>query len=254
MRKQIVAGNWKMNKTLSEAKVLIKELKESLKDVTLDSNTRVIISPAFVNLSSAVKKTRKVNIEVASQNMHQALKGAFTGEISAEMLLDIGVKTTILGHSERREYFREKDIYLVEKVDTAIANDIEVIFCIGEHLADRNQQKHFQVIEDQIRNVLFHLNTTALKNIIIAYEPIWAVGTGKTATAAQAQEMHKFIRSLIADKFGAKTADELSILYGGSVKPNNAEEIFSNPDVDGGLIGGGALKAEDFIAIIKAIH
>ena len=252
MRNKIVAGNWKMNKTISEAKVLIKELKKETKKIKLNK-TRVIIAPPFVNLQHAVKKTDDSKIEVASQNMHAAKNGAFTGEISADMLLDIGVKSVILGHSERREKFGETDSFLAEKVDTAIANKIEVIFCIGEILADREADKHFEVIESQITNALFHLEEKSFDQIVIAYEPVWAIGTGKTASADQAQEMHAFIRGLISKKYSAKVADNVSILYGGSVKPNNASEIFSKPDVDGGLIGGASLKAEDFAAIIKAI-
>ena len=254
MRKKIVAGNWKMNKTLSETKILIKELKKELKKINLKDNTRVIIAPAYVNLHHAAKKTKSHKIEVVAQNMHQASSGAFTGEISADMLLDIGVQGTILGHSERREYFGEIDAFLIEKVNTALANKIEVIFCVGELLEDREKENHFKVVKAQVEKVLFHLEADAFENIVIAYEPIWAVGTGKTATAEQAQEMHKFIRGLVAEKYGSQVADDLSILYGGSVKPHNAKEIFSNPDVDGGLIGGAALKAKDFTDIVKAIQ
>jgi len=241
-----------MNKTLSEAKILIKELKNEIKGLKLN-NTRVIIAPSYVNLQHAVKKTTKGIIEVASQNMHQAKGGAFTGEVSADMLLDIGVKSVILGHSERREHFGEIDASLTEKVNTALANKMEVIFCFGEQLNDREANNHFKVVESQIKNVLFHLEAGSLKQIVLAYEPVWAIGTGKTASAEQAQEMHAFIRGLINDKYGKVTADAISILYGGSVKPANAQEIFSKPDVDGGLIGGASLNAKDFSAIIKAI-
>ena len=252
MRKKIVAGNWKMNKTLSETKVLLRALKKETKGLKL-KNTRVIIAPAFVNLQHAVKKTKKHVIEVVAQNMHEATNGAFTGEISASMLLDLDVKTVILGHSERRDHFGETDTVLAEKVNTAITYNMEVIFCIGEQLEDREANNHFKTITSQIKNGLFHLETSALKQIVIAYEPVWAIGTGKTASAEQAQEMHAFIRGLITDKYGKDTAEDLSILYGGSVKPANAKEIFSKPDVDGGLIGGASLNAKDFTAIIKAI-
>ncbi len=252
MRKKIVAGNWKMNKTLTESKVLIKELKKATKGIKL-KNTRVIIAPCYVNLQHAVKKTKNGIIEVASQNMHQATSGAYTGEVSADMLLDIGVKTVILGHSERRDHFGEIDGSLTEKVNTAIGNNLEVIFCFGEQLEDREANNHFKIIEAQLKNVLFHLEANSLQQIVLAYEPVWAIGTGKTASADQAQEMHAFIRGLFSEKYGTETANTISILYGGSVKPANAEEIFSKPDVDGGLIGGASLNANDFAAIIKAI-
>jgi len=253
MREKIVAGNWKMNKTLSETKVLLKELKKALKGISLEENVRVVIAPTYVNLHHAVKKTKKEKIEVSAQNMHQATSGAYTGEISADMLLDIGVKTVILGHSERREHFGEINAFLIEKVNTALANKMEVIFCVGESLEDRENEKHFDVIEAQVSKALFHLEADYFKSIVVAYEPVWAIGTGKTASPAQAQEMHAFIRNLIAKNYNQQIADDLSILYGGSVKPHNAEEIFSNPDVDGGLIGGASLKAEDFVAIVKSI-
>ncbi|MDY0780148.1 triose-phosphate isomerase [Tenacibaculum sp. IB213877] len=253
MRQKIVAGNWKMNNTLDETKKLIKELKKELKSVKLKKDTRVIIAPTFVNLLTATKKTKKTKIEVAAQNMHQAKNGAYTGEISAEMLTSVGVKTVILGHSERRTYFNETDKLLTEKVNTALENNLEVIFCFGEQLEDRNSENHFKVVESQLKNALFHLKSEDIKNIILAYEPVWAIGTGQTASADQAQEMHAFIRGLFASEYSQELADTISILYGGSVKPNNAEEIFSKPDVDGGLIGGASLKAKDFSAIVKAI-
>ena len=252
MRTKIVAGNWKMNNDKDETKKLIKELRKSIKKLSL-KNTRVIVAPTFVNLSSAVKRAKKTKIEVVAQNMHQAKNGAFTGEVSANMLKSIGIKTVILGHSERRTYFGETDTILAEKVNTALENKLETIFCFGELLEDRKSDNHFKVVESQLSNALFHLDAAAFKNIILAYEPVWAIGTGETASAEQAQEMHAFIRSLLVNKYDEATANNVSILYGGSVKPANAEEIFSKPDVDGGLIGGAALKAEDFTGIIKAI-
>ncbi len=252
MRKNIVAGNWKMNNNLPESKKLIKGIKKAIKNKKL-KNTRVIVSPTYVNLRAVVKKVKKSAIEVAAQNMHQADNGAFTGEISADMLQSIGVKTVILGHSERREYFGETDELLAQKVDQALKNKLEVIFCFGEVLEDRKSENHFKVVESQIKNALFHLDAKAWKNLILAYEPVWAIGTGETASPEQAQEMHAFIRDLIAKKYDTETANEVSILYGGSVKPNNAVEIFSKEDVDGGLIGGASLKVEDFVALIKAI-
>ncbi|WP_299680172.1 triose-phosphate isomerase [uncultured Tenacibaculum sp.] len=252
MRQKIVAGNWKMNNTLNETKELLKGLKKELKGVKLD-NTRVIIAPTFVNLQHAVKKTAKSVLEVSAQNLHEAKNGAFTGEISADMLLDIGVNVVILGHSERRAYFNETDEALAQKVNTAVAKGLDVIFCFGEQLEDRQNENHFSVVESQLKEALFGLQAEAFKNIILAYEPVWAIGTGQTATADQAQEMHEFIRGLLAKSYDAKLADNVSILYGGSVKPNNAEEIFSKPDVDGGLIGGASLKEKDFSAIVKSI-
>jgi triosephosphate isomerase len=252
MRKKIVAGNWKMNNDKKATNKLIKGIKKSIKRVSL-KNTRVIVAPTFVNLSAALKKAKKSNIEVVAQNMHQAKSGAFTGEISAEMLKSIGVKTVILGHSERRTHFGETDTILAEKVNAVLENGLETIFCFGELLEDRKSENHFSVVESQLKNGLFHLEASAFKSIVLAYEPVWAIGTGETASPEQAQEMHAFIRSIIEKKYNKEVSENISILYGGSVKPANAEEIFSKPDVDGGLIGGAALKAEDFTAIIKAI-
>ncbi len=252
MRQKIVAGNWKMNNDKKATRQLIKGIRKSIKKLKLE-NTRVIVAPTFVNLSSAVKRAKKSKIEVVAQNMHQAKSGAFTGEISADMLKSIGIKTVILGHSERRTYFGETDKLLAEKVNAVLENELETIFCFGELLEDRKSDNHFGVVESQLKNALFHLDASAFKNIVLAYEPVWAIGTGETASPEQAQEMHAFIRGIIAKKYNKDVADSISILYGGSVKPANAEEIFSKPDVDGGLIGGAALKVEDFTAIINAI-
>jgi len=205
-------------------------------------------------LTAVKQATEGSVVEVAAQNMHQAKSGAFTGEISGEMLTSIGLESVILGHSERREYFGESDALLAEKVNAALANNLEVIFCFGEVLEDRKSGNHFAVVESQISNALFALEASAWKNIVLAYEPVWAIGTGETASADQAQEMHAFIRKIVADKYDAALAEEVSILYGGSCKPGNAKEIFSKEDVDGGLIGGAALQAADFIAIIEAIQ
>lgn len=252
MRTKIVAGNWKLNNNKEESKQLIKDLKKAIKKEEL-KNTRVIVAPTFVNLSSSVKAAKKSKIEVVAQNMHQAKNGAFTGEISADMLKSIGVETVILGHSERRTYFNETDASLAEKVDAILENKMETIFCFGELLEDRKSNNHFAVVESQLKNALFHLEAKDWKSIILAYEPVWAIGTGETASPEQAQEMHAFIRSIIEKQYNKDVAENVSILYGGSVKPANAEEIFSKPDVDGGLIGGAALKVDDFTAIIKAI-
>ncbi len=245
MRKNIVAGNWKMHKTQKESVALLEEI--SAKKSTL--NAEIIVAPTFVNLTKAVEVTQGKGITVAAQNMHQAEGGAFTGEIAAAMLTDIGVHTVILGHSERRAYFHETDALLASKVDTALKHDMRIIFCFGEELKDRQNDNHFNVVENQLRDGLFHIKKEDWANIVLAYEPVWAIGTGETASPEQAQEMHKFIRTLVEKVYGFDIADDLTILYGGSVKPENAKEIFSKPDVDGGLIGGAALKADDFLAI-----
>ena len=251
MRSKIVAGNWKMNKTLKESKELANELKSVVENVTLD-NTRVIVAPTFVNLTRVSEAVEGSAIEVAAQNMHQADSGAYTGEISGEMLKGIGLNSVILGHSERRAYFGEDDALLASKVDAALNNNLEIIFCFGEELEDRKSDNHFNVVGSQLKNGIFHLLADAWKNVVLAYEPVWAIGTGETASPEQAQEMHAFIRNLVADNFGADVANDVSILYGGSVKPANAKEIFSNPDVDGGLIGGAALNADDFVSLVKS--
>ena len=248
MRKQIVAGNWKMNNGLVQTRTLITELKQQ----TQTSNAEVMIAPSFTNLWHAFEQTRQDPIEVVAQNMHYAEEGAFTGEVNAGMLRSIGIRTVILGHSERRAYFNETDDALAKKVSQALHHEMRVIFCFGEELNDRKTENHEAVVESQIRNALFHLNAKDFQHIVLAYEPVWAIGTGETATPEQAQDMHAFIRKTLASQYGEDVANSVSILYGGSVKPNNAKEIFSKPDVDGGLIGGASLKAEDFFAIVNA--
>ena len=248
MRKKIVAGNWKMNNNLGETQVLISELKKQ----NQTSEAEIMIAPTFVNLYHSFELLRNSNIEVIAQNMHFADNGAYTGEISADMLKSVGIKTVILGHSERRAYFNETDESLAKKVDTALEYGIRVVFCFGEELEDRKSNNHFNIVESQIKNALFHLPESAWKHIVLAYEPVWAIGTGETATADQAQEMHAFIRKTISDKYGYDVAQNVSILYGGSCKPSNAKEIFSKEDVDGGLIGGAALNADDFFGIVNA--
>ena len=248
MRKNIVAGNWKMNNDLEETKSLISELKE----VDKTSNTEVMIAPTFVNLLTASESLKDSEIEVIAQNMHFAENGAYTGEISASMLKSIGIKAVILGHSERREYFNEDNALLKQKVDAGLHNGMRIIFCFGEKLEDRKMGDQFTVVENQIRNALFHLPEESWNSIVLAYEPVWAIGTGETASPEQAQQMHHFIRRLVNDHYNYDVAENVSILYGGSVKPENAKEIFSNPDVDGGLIGGAALNAESFMAIVNA--
>ena len=249
MRKKIVAGNWKMNNNKAETSTLIADLKAK----GSFNGVEVKVAPTAIHLAQAVEELSDSAIEVIGQNMHQATNGAYTGEISAAMLQSIGVNSVILGHSERRAYFNETDEALAEKVNTAVAHDMEVIFCFGEELEDRKSERHFEVVASQLKKALFHLGAAAWKSIVLAYEPVWAIGTGETASPEQAQEMHAFIRNLIQESYGTSVAENVAILYGGSVKPANAQEIFSKPDVDGGLIGGAALKADDFFAIVQSI-
>lgn len=248
MRKQIVAGNWKMNNDYVDSEILVSKLLGKHKH----SNTEVIIAPPFTNLLASINALKGSSIKVAAQNMHFAESGAYTGEVSAAMLKSIGVETVILGHSERRAYFNESDDLLAKKVDTALAHEMRVIFCFGEELKDRKSGNENSVVESQIKKALFHLPEAAWGQIVLAYEPVWAIGTGETATPDQAQDMHAFIRKTLANAYAQSLADSVSILYGGSVKSSNAEEIFSKTDVDGGLIGGAALDAEHFTAIVNA--
>lgn len=248
MRKKIIAGNWKMNNNTQQTINLIDELVKKLPQ----TKAEVIIAPSFVNLALAVQATKESPIVVAAQNMHFAEKGAYTGEVSADMLESIGVKTIILGHSERREYFNETDESLAKKVDTALAHQMRIIFCIGEKLAERKANKHFEVVKSQIEKALFHLSASDWANIVLAYEPVWAIGTGETASPEQAQEIHAFIRKTINEKYGNEVADNVTILYGGSCNAKNAASLFANLDVDGGLIGGASLIADDFVSIIQA--
>ncbi len=248
-RKKIVAGNWKMNMTIDESNELINELKE-----VSENNVEIKIAPSFTNLYYVISLLKDSGIEVIAQNVHSEKRGAYTGEISTEMLKSIGVNTVIIGHSERRKYFNETDTILSKKVKAAVENSLNVIFCIGEELSERESGNHFEIIKNQLTNTLIDLNNIEIENIVIAYEPVWAIGTGMTANNQQIQEMHEFIRELINKKFGNEIADNIRILYGGSVKPNNAKEIFSLNDVDGGLIGGASLNFSDFHSIINAAN
>ncbi|MEM9894837.1 MAG: triose-phosphate isomerase [Bacteroidota bacterium] len=252
MRKKIVAGNWKMNCTLDDAKKLTSEVLHMHED-EISNEAQVIIVPPALFVSS-VKELIGSNapFQVGAQNCHQESKGAYTGEISAEMIKSCGGSHVILGHSERREYFAEEDALIAKKIKKTLENGLIPIYCCGEKLAAREESQEESVVLAQIREALFSLSPEEIPSVVIAYEPVWAIGTGKTATSVQAQQMHAFIRSQLADKFGAEIADEISILYGGSVKPENAKEIFSQKDVDGGLIGGASLKSRDFIEIVKA--
>ncbi|MEM0518572.1 triose-phosphate isomerase [Aequorivita flava] len=250
MRKKIVAGNWKMNNDLAETEMFLVELKKQV----FPENVTIMIAPPFTSLNHAFNSLREHPVTVASQNMHQSNEGAFTGEISAKMLKSIGANTVILGHSERRAYFMEDNATLAEKVNTALENEMTIIFCIGEELEDRRNNTHFEIIKTQLSEGLFHTSNKAWESVIIAYEPVWAIGTGETASPEQAQEMHHFIRKTIAENYSEEIADGVSILYGGSVKPDNATEIFKQPDVDGGLIGGASLKVASFMEIVNAFY
>lgn len=252
MRANIVAGNWKMNNTFEEADNLIFELVEFLKNNPLD-NTSVVICPPAVYLELATDQAQEVELFVGAQNISNQESGAYTGEISAKMLASIEIDYTLIGHSERRKYFNEAHEMLKEKVNMALKHNIAPIFCCGEVLAEREADRHFEVIKKQLFDSLFHVDEIDFGNVVIAYEPVWAIGTGVNATSDQAQEMHAFIRGLVGEKYGAEVAENTSILYGGSCNAGNAKELFSNPDVDGGLIGGASLKSEDFIKIIQSV-
>ena len=252
MRKKIVAGNWKMNKTLQEGLSLSKELKELLENKTI--NCDVVIGTPYIHLSEVAKVVDGSKIQVAAQNCANKESGAYTGEISVSMIASTGASHVILGHSERRAYYNETPKLLKEKVVLALSEDLTPIFCVGEVLEERESEKHFEVVAAQLKDSLFDLSKEDFAKIVIAYEPVWAIGTGKTASADQAQEMHAFIRKTIVDKFGNEVADNTSILYGGSCNASNAKELFSNPDVDGGLIGGASLEADKFLPIIEAFN
>ncbi len=252
MRKKIVAGNWKMNLNLNEGAQLVNEIFKSLP--ALNSHKQVVIAPPYLHLTQTASQLAGMDdVSLGAQNCHHEASGAYTGEVAASMLKSADVSYVIIGHSERREYFKEDDAMLAKKVNQALINEIQVIFCCGEPLEIRDAGTMNQYVESQVKAGLFHLSADQFKNIVIAYEPIWAIGTGRTATSAQAQDMHAHIRSVVAAQYGAAIADDTSILYGGSCKPSNAVELFACPDVDGGLIGGAALKASDFIGIIQAM-
>ena len=248
MRNKIIAGNWKMNNDQSQTETLL----NNLKPLNKPEDVRIMVAPAFTQLYQSTELLQESGISVIAQNMNAAASGAYTGEISAGMLKGIGIDTVILGHSERRSLFHETDEILAEKVKAALAAGIELIFCFGEELEKRKSNAHFEVVAHQLKTALFDLPSSAWKQIILAYEPVWAIGTGETASPEQAQEMHAHIRKLVSENYNATLAEELSILYGGSVKPNNAKEIFNGKDVDGGLIGGASLNADDFMAIANA--
>lgn len=247
MRKNIVAGNWKMNTTVAEGIQLAKEVVE--KGAQLNGNVKLILGTPFTHLYPVAQVLKGSNVGLAAQNCADQPKGAYTGEVSVSMLKSVEAQYCILGHSERREYYGETSEKLVKKMALALEQGISPIFCVGEKLEQREAGEHFNVVKAQIEEVLFTLTDEQMKQVIVAYEPVWAIGTGKTATAEQAQEIHNFIRKTIDAKFGQQIADDTTILYGGSCKPSNAKELFACPDIDGGLIGGASLKSDDFVAI-----
>ena len=248
MRKNIVAGNWKMNNTLQEGLNLSKELQQVLDGKEI--NCEVVICTPFIHLTSIAGKITTVGL--GAQNCADKVSGAFTGEVSAAMIASTGAKYVIIGHSERRAYYGETNAILKEKVILAIENNLTPIFCIGEVLAEREAGKQNEVVETQIRESLFHFSADDFSKIVLAYEPVWAIGTGVTATSDQAQEMHAFIRNILSGKYGSEVANDISILYGGSCNASNAKELFANPDVDGGLIGGASLSVDKFLPIVEA--
>lgn len=250
MRKNIVAGNWKMNKTLQEGLALATELNDVLASAT--PNCEVVVGTPFIHLASVASAVDTSKIHVAAQNCADKVSGAYTGEVSAAMVKSTGAEYVILGHSERRAYYGETYEILKEKVQLALANNLKPIFCIGELKEEREANKQNEVVKAQLEGSVFNLSAEEFGKIVLAYEPVWAIGTGLTATPAQAQEIHAYIRGLVAEKYGKEVAENTTILYGGSCNPGNAKELFANLDVDGGLIGGASLKAADFKAIIDA--
>lgn len=253
MRKKIIAGNWKMNKTFDEGMGLVSEISNMLKD-EYHGNAEVIIIPPFVHINAISRMVvNDRNVSVGAQNCSNHVSGAYTGEVSAAMLKSCGATYVIIGHSERRQYFGEHNDWLAKKVDAVLAEGLPPIYCCGETLEERESNKHFDVLKSQISEALFHLSAEQMSKVVVAYEPVWAIGTGKTASTAQAQEVHAFIRTLLKDKFGAEVSDNITIQYGGSVKADNAKELFSAPDIDGALVGGAALQSRSFVDIVKAM-
>jgi triosephosphate isomerase len=252
MRKKIVAGNWKMNISLTEGQELFSEIKKLVRK-EVKGNQGIVVCPPFIHISSLAQSLADDSLAIGAQNCHQSDSGAFTGEVSASMLASAGASYVIIGHSERRLYFAESNVQLAQKLDVVLKNGILPIFCIGETLEQRNDGSYFDVIKSQLAEAAFHLQEADFAKLVIAYEPVWAIGTGLTASPVQAQEIHSYIRKLIAEKYNPSLASNLTILYGGSCNPKNASELFAQPDIDGGLIGGASLKARDFVEIIKAL-
>lgn len=255
MRKKIVAGNWKMNLNLEEGVSLFSEVQEMVKD-EVTGNQSVIVCAPYIHLNSLAKLKSKENkaLYIGAQNLHQEDSGAYTGEISGSQLKTVGVEYVIVGHSERRAYFGETNEQLAEKVNAALKNGLLPIYCFGEQKEEREDKSYFKVIEAQVMEALFHLDTKDFSQVVLAYEPVWAIGTGLTASPEQAQEVHAYVREVVAKHYGQEVADSVTILYGGSCKPSNAQELFSQKDIDGGLIGGASLTARDFIDIAKVFN
>jgi triosephosphate isomerase len=252
MRTRIIAGNWKMYTTVVEGTKLVTDLVSIVRDSKLD-NKRIIIIPPFTHLSEIAHQLRNVvGVYLGAQNCHYEKQGAYTGEVSASMLSGIGVKYAIIGHSERRQYFHEDNELLSRKVQAVLAENLTPIYCCGETLKEREANRHFEIVSEQLEKGLFNLSEEDIKKVVIAYEPVWAIGTGRTASPEQAQEIHAHIRQLLTKFYGNEVAENIPVLYGGSVKPDNAAELFNQPDIDGGLVGGASLKASDFGAIINA--
>lgn len=254
MRKKIVAGNWKMNLDYNEGLSLFSEVANMVKD-EVTGNQQVVVCSPFIHLYSLAQLAKgHSHVAIGAQNAHQAESGAYTGEISAKMIKSVGAQYVILGHSERRQYFGETNELLAAKVDTVLKHDLKPIFCIGETLEEREADKHFDVIKTQLEEGIFGLSEADFAKVVLAYEPVWAIGTGKTATSEQAQEIHAFIRNAIAEQYNQQVADDTTILYGGSCNAKNAPELFAQPDIDGGLIGGASLKSRDFTDIAKVFN
>ncbi len=252
MRQKIIAGNWKMNNTLAQGIQLVDEIIQKASEAP-SATVLKIIAPPFIHIATIADKLKsETGFEVAAQNCHQLQQGAFTGEVSAEMIFSAGAKYVIIGHSERRSYFGENNNLLVQKINAALAANLIPIFCLGESLEERNSNNHLEAVKQQLKEALFHLSAADFVKLIIAYEPVWAIGSGITATTHQAQGMHHFIRSEINKKYGKEVSENISILYGGSCNAQNAQELFACLDVDGGLIGGASLNAADFITIANS--
>lgn len=254
MRKNIVAGNWKMNLDYEKGLSLFSEIVNMVKDEVVGNQEVIVCSPAIHLYSIGKLASPVANVSVGAQNIHQAESGAYTGEISATQVKSAGADYVILGHSERRAYFGETDALLAEKTDAALKHGLSPIFCIGETKEEREGGNFFEVIKTQLEGGVFHLSATEFEKVVLAYEPVWAIGTGLTASPEQAQEVHAFIRETVAAKYGAEIADNTTILYGGSANPGNAKDLFSQKDIDGGLIGGGSLKSRDFLDIVKVFN
>jgi triosephosphate isomerase len=252
MRKYIIAGNWKMNLTLEEGYGLVTEIKGMVQD-EVNNNAEVVVIPPFIHLAGVNNLLKGSKVKLGAQNCHQKNKGAYTGEVSPSMLANLGAQYVIIGHSERRQYYAETNALLAEKINAALENGLTPIYCFGETLEQREAGKEYEVNFDQVSEGLFHLKDIEFSKVVLAYEPVWAIGTGKTATSEQAQDVHAFIRKKLTEKYGEAISESISILYGGSMKPENARELLACQDIDGGLIGGAALESRSFVEIVKSV-